>query len=147
MTASEQQASGSAQVRPDKQGPRIDKWLWYARFFKTRTLASKVCNGGKLRVNSAPIAKAHHRVRLGDVLTFPQANGIRVIEVVAFGERRGPAPEAQMLYRDLAPPEPKTPSTDDAPAAVKPGVLARDAGAGRPTKADRRAIERLRDRD
>lgn len=135
-----------AGVQPVPLGPRIDKWLWYARFFKTRTLASKVCNGGKLRVNSAPIAKAHHRVRQGDVLTFPQANTIRVIEVLAYGARRGPAPEAQLLYRDLAPPEQKQPK-DAASATVKPGVPARDAGAGRPTKADRRAIERLRDRD
>lgn len=131
--------SGARGAGPE--GPRIDKWLWYARFFKTRTLASKICNGGKLRVNSTPIAKAHYRVRVGDVLTFPQSSRIRVIEIVAFGERRGPAPEAQLLYKDLAPPAPKP------PPETKTGVPERDAGAGRPTKADRRAIERLRGRD
>lgn len=135
----------AADAGPDDIGPRIDKWLWHARFFRTRTLASKMCNGGKLRVNSAPIAKAHYRVRRGDVLTFPQGGRIRVVEVRAFGVRRGPAAEAQALYEDLAPPAPRPAATEterkNAPAAPH-----RDAGAGRPTKADRRAIERLRGR-
>ncbi len=122
-------------------GPRLDKWLWYARFFKTRTLAGKLCNGGKLRVNGDPIAKAHYRVRRGDVLTFPQGGRIRVVEVREFGVRRGPAAEAQTLYEDLAPPAAAEAQRDSAPAAPH-----RDAGAGRPTKAERRAIERLRGR-
>ena len=123
-------------------GPRLDKWLWYARFFKTRTLAGKLCNGGKLRVNGNPLAKAHYRVRRGDVLTFPQGGGIRVVEVRAFGVRRGPASEAQTLYEDLAPPAVAEARRDGAPAAEPH----RDAGAGRPTKAERRAVERLRGR-
>ena len=134
---------------PDEIGPRIDKWLWHARFFKTRTLASKLCNGGKLRVNSDPIAKAHYRVRRGDVLTFPQGGRIRVVEVRGFGVRRGPAAEAQALYEDLAPPAPRPASAeagqDGAPARSEPAAH-REAGAGRPTKAERRAIDRLRGR-
>lgn len=130
----------------DVAGPRIDKWLWYARFFKTRTLASKICNGGKMRVNSAPISKAHYKVRRGDVLTFPQGGHIRVIEIVDFGARRGPAPEARTLYTDLAPPQPKSkPDPSEPPRHA--GVPERAAGAGRPTKADRRALDRLRGRD
>ena len=133
----------AANAGPDDIGPRIDKWLWHARFFRTRTLASKLCNGGKLRVNSAPIAKAHYRVRRGDVLTFPQGGRIRVVEVRAFGVRRGPAAEAQALYEDLAPPAPQ-PAAAEAQRDGAPAAPHREAGAGRPTKADRRAIERLR---
>ena len=133
-----------ASAGPEEIGPRVDKWLWYARFFKTRTLASKLCNGGKLRVNRDPIAKAHYRVRRGDVLTFPQGGGIRVIEVREFGVRRGPAAEAQTLYEDLAPPLPRQ-ARPDGDLSRKPAAPRRDAGAGRPTKAERRAIDRLRD--
>jgi len=117
---------------------RVDKWLWFARFFKSRTLAAKVCSGGRVRLNGQPIAKPHHVVRVGDILTFPQARDIRVVRIVALGLRRGPASEAYALYEDLEPPVCRPPTPDAAP----PGV--RDRGAGRPTKADRRAIERLR---
>ena len=137
-----QDTSTAAGAVPDETGPRIDKWLWRARFFKTRTLAGKLCNGGKLRVNGNPLAKAHYRVRRGDVLTFPQGGGIRVVEVRAFGVRRGPASEAQTLYEDLAPPAVAEARRDGVPAAEPH----RDAGAGRPTKAERRAFERLRGR-
>lgn len=135
----------AADAGPDSIGPRIDKWLWHARFFKTRTLAGKLCNGGKLRVNSAPIAKAHYRVRRGDVLTFPQGGRIRVVEVRAFGVRRGPAAEAQALYEDLTPSAPRPAAAAARPDSA-PAIPHRDAGAGRPTKAERRAIERLRGR-
>ena len=134
-----------ANTGQEDTGPRIDKWLWHARFFKTRTLASKLCNGGKLRVNSDPIAKAHYRVRRGDVLTFPQGGRIRVVEVRAFGVRRGPPAEAQMLYEDLAPPAPRLTDSEAQQESARSAPL-RDAGAGRPTKAERRAIERLRGR-
>jgi ribosome-associated heat shock protein Hsp15 len=87
---------------------RIDKWLWYARFFKTRAQASSVCAEGRVRVDGVLIAKAHHSVRAGNVLTFPQAGEIRVVRIQALGTRRGPPREAQALYSDLAPtPRPK----------------------------------------
>ncbi|MEL7114873.1 MAG: RNA-binding S4 domain-containing protein [Pseudomonadota bacterium] len=87
---------------------RIDKWLWYARFFKTRSLAAKLVTGGHVRVNSTRVSKASAAVGPGDVLTFPQGSRIRVVELVETGTRRGPAPEAQTLYTDLSPPpEPK----------------------------------------
>ena len=86
---------------------RIDKWLWYARFFKSRSLASQVCAAGKVRVNKIRVLKAHATVRTGDVLTFPQAKLIRVVKILALGHRRGPAPEARLLYKDLAPIEAK----------------------------------------
>lgn len=80
---------------------RIDKWLWQARFFKTRSLAAEVVTEGRLRLNGARMGKPGHAVGPGDVLTFPQAGQIRVIRILACGTRRGPAPEARALYDDL----------------------------------------------
>lgn len=116
---------------------RLDKWLWHARFFKTRTLAAKACNSGQVRSGGTPVSKAHHRVRVGDVLTFPQGRYIRVVKVLALGARRGPAPEARALYEDLKPPE----SSHAIPRPTPVG--SRLPGAGRPTKRERRHIEKL----
>lgn len=118
---------------------RLDKWLWHARFFKTRTLAGKICKGGKVRINGQHAVKASSTVKPGDVLTFPQANDIKVVKVLAPGERRGPAPEAQTLYEDLTPPKPKADTPFEPATPAK-----REAGSGRPTKAERRAIDRLK---
>ena len=118
---------------------RIDKWLWFARFFKSRSLATKLVQGNRVRINREVIAKASATVKAGDVLTFPQAREIRVIKVLALGERRGPASEAQGLYEDLEPPKPK--SAEEKAVAVSGR---REFGAARPTKADRRALDRLR---
>ncbi len=112
---------------------RLDKWLWRARFFKTRSLSAKVVSGGNMRVNSVKIAKPAHTVGEGDVLTFPQARRIRVIKILAIGTRRGPATEAQALYDDLSPPAPKEETIRvDAP---------KFDGKGRPTKRDRRKLD------
>ncbi|HBQ35607.1 MAG TPA: RNA-binding protein S4 [Rhodobacteraceae bacterium] len=111
---------------------RVDKWLWHARFFKTRGLASKLVSGGHLRLNGNRIAKASATVVAGDTLTFPQANRIRVIQIKALGSRRGPAPEAQALYLDL------TPIEEAAPAKAQ---IERK---GRPSKKDRRMARLLR---
>ena len=81
---------------------RMDKWLWQARFFKTRALAARVCAAGRLRVDGVKITKAHFAVRPGQVLTFPQGRRIRVVRVLALGDRRGPAKEASTLYEDLS---------------------------------------------
>lgn len=80
---------------------RVDKWLWQARFFKTRGLAAALAESGHLRINGQPTRKPGAGVGEGDVLTFPQGARIRVIRILALGERRGPAPEAQTLYLDL----------------------------------------------
>jgi len=82
-------------------GLRLDKWLWQARFFKTRTLAATIANKGKVRINRMLVTKPHYKVRPGDVLTFAQGREIRVVRVLALGERRGPAPEAQTLYENI----------------------------------------------
>lgn len=111
---------------------RIDKWLWYARFFKTRGLSAKLVSSGRVRVNSEPVAKPAHQVRPGDVLTFPQQKDIRVIQIDALGERRGPASEAAELYTDLSPPEKNRTDIPENP---------KFEGKGRPTKKDRRQID------
>ncbi|MDT1986253.1 MAG: RNA-binding S4 domain-containing protein [Planktomarina sp.] len=81
---------------------RIDKWLWQARFFKTRSLATKLVKSGKLRINGTLIAKPSRCVVVGDVITFPKELNVRVIEIRDLGKRRGPASEAQALYTDLS---------------------------------------------
>lgn len=133
-------------VPPPGDGPvaaegalRLDKWLWQARFFKSRGLASKLCATGRLRLSGKVVTKAHQPVRPGDVLTFPLGPHIRVIRVVALGTRRGPAHEARTLYEDLDPPVPRRTADD----AATPVVPQREPGAGRPTKRDRRALDRL----
>lgn len=81
---------------------RIDKWLWCARFAKTRETAAALCEAGRVRISGRTIAKAHAALRVGDVLTFPQGNRIRVVKVLGFVARRVGAPEARALYEDLA---------------------------------------------
>ncbi len=83
---------------------RLDKWLWHARFFKTRALAAAVVSKRRVRVNGQPALRPSRSVGPGDVLTFPQAGHIRVVRVLGLGDRRGPAAEAQALYDDLDPP-------------------------------------------
>lgn len=114
---------------------RLDKWLWYARFCKSRTLAAKLCASGRIHLDGAIVQKPHHQVRTGNVLTFPLGPHVRVIKILALGSRRGPAPEARLLYEDLQPPDPS--------AAREPPLAPRARGSGRPTKAERRAIDRL----
>ena len=87
----------------DGAGQRLDKWLWAARFFKTRGGAAARCAEGKIRMSGRVISKAHVTERVGDVLTFPLGRYIRVVKVLALAERRGPAPEARALYDDLNP--------------------------------------------
>lgn len=124
---------------------RIDKWLWHARFVKSRSLAARLCISGGMRVGGKPVRKAHHALKPGDVLTFPLGLNIRVIKVLALGERRGPATEARALYQDLSP----QPARGHRRGAGHPrgSIALRERGLGRPTKADRRAIMRLRRED
>lgn len=95
-------ARPSADQRPTL---RVDKWLWQARFFKSRALAAELAESGHLRINGQPTRKPGHAVAAGDVLTFAQGNRIRVVRVTALGYRRGPAGEAQTLYDDLDAPK------------------------------------------
>lgn len=128
---------------PGMELQRLDKWLWFARFFKSRTLAGKACSSRKVRINSQIATKASATVKAGDVLTFPRGHHIRVIRILDVGQRRGPALEAQALYEDLAPPE----EAGADRAADRDGAASgRAAGSGRPTKRERRAVDRLLDR-
>lgn len=105
---------------------RADKWLWHARFFKTRGLATKLISAGHLRVNGDKVGKPAYGIGPGDVLTFPQGRQVRVVRMTALSDRRGPAPEAQQLYDDLTPEKTAVPKN--------PGF----EGKGRPTGKDRR---------
>ncbi len=113
---------------------RLDKWLLAARLYKTRTLAQEACDGGHVAVNerAAPPAKA---LKVGDMVVALTPGGRKILKVVGLGEKRGPAALARTLYEDLTPPEPPS----DEPLAL------RERGAGRPTKRDRRLIDRIRD--
>lgn len=114
---------------------RVDRWLWFARVFKSRTVAARFAESHHLRINGAVVTKPNHGVHLGDVLTFVQGERVRVLRVLALGDRRGPAPEARALYEDIAPQQ------DTTPRLQPPGR--RERGTGRPTKAERRAVDRL----
>jgi ribosome-associated heat shock protein Hsp15 len=82
---------------------RLDKWLWQARFVKSRSLAASLIEAGSVRVNGTRVTRPGRDVTAGDVLTFPQGPRIRVVRILALGQRRGPATEAQALYHDLEP--------------------------------------------
>lgn len=116
---------------------RIDKWLWHARVVRTRSQAAALAAAGHVRVNGQRIDAPSRAVRTGDVVTVALDRGVRVLKVMAFAQRRGSADEARALCEML---EPRRPA--EQPPALPSGLRA--AGAGRPTKRDRRAIERLR---
>ena len=111
---------------------RLDKWLFFARFFKTRSLSSKQIEAGHVRVNATKVLKPATSISIGQVLTIVQGRTVRVVEVLALGHRRGPASEAQLLYRDLTT---KQDSQDPAPGQDRKG---------RPTKRERRALRNFR---
>ena len=80
---------------------RIDKWLWHARFYRTRTLASEAVLGGRVWLNGNRVAKASAGIKPGDVLTLPKGRDVTAVRVCALSIRRGPASEAQALYEVL----------------------------------------------
>jgi ribosome-associated heat shock protein Hsp15 len=122
---------------------RIDKWLWFARVVKTRTLAQKLAISGRVRVNRERNDSASRLVKAGDTLTIASDAGVRVLKIVSPGVRRGPPAEARLLYEDLSPP--RAPREATPPEASPAGQ--REPGAGRPTKRDRRAIDSFRGTD
>jgi len=85
----------------DTDWQRLDKWLWCARFMKARADCARFVAGGLVRINRQPTEKPHARLRVGDVLTLPLTAGVRVIRVAALAARRGPAPEARLLYEEI----------------------------------------------
>src|ERR1700728_3689248 len=121
-------------------GVRIDAWLWASRFFKTRTLAKRSCDLGRI-VSNGQIAKPSREVRLGDMLRISNDGGDFEIEVLGLSEMRGPASVAQTLYRETeASREPRALVAEQR----KAGLFFEPAPAGRPSKRDRRLIHRFR---
>ena len=117
---------------------RLDKWLWFARITKSRTLAAQLIQDGKVRVNRAKAAKPSHAVRSGDVLTIVIHGNVEVVKILAPGARRGPAPEARLLYELIS---------DNSGSIAQPGAASRALGTGRPTKRERRLTDRLTGQD
>lgn len=117
---------------------RIDKWLWHVRVVRTRTAAAALVNGGNVRLNGERVAAASQAVRSGDVVTVALDRAVRMLKVTGFAARRGDADAARLLCEDLSEPR----SSEPGPAAAS-----RDPGSGRPTKQERRAIDRLLGRE
>jgi ribosome-associated heat shock protein Hsp15 len=114
---------------------RVDRWLFAARIFKSRTLAGAACAGGYVRVNGA-VVKASHLVKIDDEIGADAPRGIVVVDVKGLSDKRLSGVLARELYHDRSPPPP--PRDELFPM--------RESGAGRPTKRDRRAVERIRGR-
>ena len=119
---------------------RIDVWLWYGRFYKTRSLASRMVRGGKVRLNGKVCKKSSTPVSAEDVLIFSRADDLLIVKIRAFALRRGSASDAKNLYEDL------TPVLEKRETKKVIFTSNRERGAGRPTKNERRAIDRLMNR-
>jgi len=132
---------------------RLDKWLWFARFVKTRTLAGELIGAGKVRLNRVRVEKPAQVVRPGDVLTISISRRVQIVRVLGFAERRGPSAAARALYEELTvtgdvikPQSPSAPSGEQRQPneGMSEGIpVQRPVGAGRPTKKERREIDRL----
>ena len=116
---------------------RLDTWLWYARFYKSRSLSSKAILSGKLRLNSNKIIKPASKVKINDVLTINHINLVRIIQVQSLGSRRGPASEAQKLYYDLSG------DITDASKIKSVSEKSKKETNKRPTKKDRRILDKI----
>jgi ribosome-associated heat shock protein Hsp15 len=81
---------------------RLDQWLWFARFVKSRSLAARLCATGAVALNGSAVTKPNQGVRIGDIVVLPQGDWQRTVRVLALGVRRGPAVEARILYEDAA---------------------------------------------
>lgn len=142
-TDPETKAPAAITAGASDDGQRLDKWLWYARVVKSRTLASSLVQDGKVRINRERITKPSQTIRPGDVITVAVHRQVRVLKVVAGGTRRGPAKEAISLYEDLSP-APVGRKDGEGDGGVAGNGIMFEAGAGRPTKRDRREIDKLK---
>ena len=114
---------------------RIDKWLWHARFFKTRSLCQKQITTGKIRVDREKISSPSRKVIVGNVLTITREREIKIIEIIGIADKRGPYSEARLLYNDLSPPKPEKQVKQQTTES-----LSRIKTEGRPTKHQRKQI-------
>jgi ribosome-associated heat shock protein Hsp15 len=127
--------TGARIKHDDRQ--RIDRWLWHARLVRTRPSAATLAESGYVRLNGQRVTASSRAVKVGDILTVALPGKVRIFKVEALMDRRSSAPDARRLYQDLTPP----------PAARGPEVPPlgrREPGSGRPTKRERRALERDR---
>lgn len=115
---------------------RVDRWLFFARVVKSRTLATRLVQNGRVRINGDKIDQASHNLRPGDTLTVTLDRTVRILRVVAPGQRRGPAEEARTLYEDITPAAER--ADTPLPSALPP---IREPGTGRPTKRERRRLD------
>ena len=122
------------QEKEPKNSVRVDKWLWATRSFKTRSMATEACSCGHVKVNKS-VVKASHKVKVGDEVRALTPGGKKVLVVEGLAEKRGPYSFAQTLYEDRTPP----PIPQIAPPRFEKGM-------GRPTKKNRRALNKIRGR-
>ena len=115
-------------------GVRIDRWLCAARVFKSRATAQDAIDRGKVKLNGA-VPKSSHPVKLGDELVIQKLRALVVLRIAALADKRQSPSAARELYEDLSPPPP-----------LKPSEPVVERGAGRPTKKDRRTLERIKRR-
>ena len=125
-------------------GQRLDKWLWFARVAKTRTLSAALISEGKVRVNSARIDKTAYTVRVGDTVTIVMRQQMRILKVAGFAQRRGSADVAAQLFEDLTPARPRAAEVAEAALSQAAPTGLRDPGSGRPTKQQRRELDRFK---
>jgi len=132
MAGEEEQSGGPARQR-------IDKWLFFTRLVKSRSLAAKSVEAGDVRVNGVSVRQPAHAVRPGDVVVLARDRHDVTVRVLASGTRRGPYEEARLLYEDMTPPPPPREERNLFAQAT------RERGSGRPTKRERRETDRLQD--
>ena len=123
-------------MTPSDEAQRIDKWLWHTRFVKTRGLAQKLVVAGKVRVGGDKVTTPSRKVRISDILTIALERQVKIVEVTALPDRRGPFSEAQTCYKDLTPPQTRLPKHE---TLTQPGDKSR-----RPTKQERRKLLELK---
>lgn len=123
------------QEETSKPSQRVDKWLWHARFFKTRSIAQKQVVTGKIRVDSEKISSPSRKVIPGNVLTITRERDIKIIEILGIADKRGPFSQAQLLYNDLSPPKPEKEKQEQTKES-----MSRIQSEGRPTKHQRKQI-------
>lgn len=140
---------GSAEEKGGASDQRLDKWLWFARVTKSRTLAATLVVEGKIRVNGERVAKPAHTLKAGDAVTIAMRQRVRILRVKRFGLRRGSAALAAELFEDLSPPPVKVNSAGGGATGMGLGGGAdaqRVPGSGRPTKRERRELDRFKSR-
>ncbi len=147
--------SGASAPTEPVASQRLDKWLWFARLAKTRTQAASLVSDGRIRVNRERVDKPGVSVKAGDVVTATVHRTVRVLKVIGFIERRGPAAEAVLIFEELTPAADRTKAHAHGSSGALPNGptdvtragphAERSPGSGRPTKRDRREIDRLKD--